>query len=309
MTWTAAQTPDLSGKHFVITGGNSGIGLECAAQLLAAGGQVTLACRNPDKAAAAEGELAVRVPGAQVATVALDLSDLASVATAVQTLRSRGERIHGLLNNAGIMAIPRMETQDGFEMQLGTNHLGHFALTLGLLDLIDDRVVNVSSQAHRGGRLHRDDLMLTRRYNRWAAYGQSKLANLLFTFGLHRRLKAAGVHRKVLACHPGYSATNLQGASARLTQSSLKERWWDFANGVAAQSAEKGAWPTTYAASMPAKSGTYWGPAGLGELWGPVTRVRCSKAAWDTDNQDWLWNESERLTGYTWEAAVAALQA
>ncbi len=308
MTWTAAQTPDLAGKHFVITGGNSGIGLECAAQLLAAGGRVTLACRNPDKAAAAEGQLGFRVPGAEVASVPLDLSDLASVAAAVATLRRRGERIYGLINNAGIMAIPRTETKDGFEMQLGTNHLGHFALTLGLLDLVDDRVVNVSSQAHRGGRLHRHDLMLVDRYNRWVAYGQSKLANLLFTFALHRRFAAAGVHRKVLACHPGYAATNLHGASARFTQSGVKERWWAFANGVAAQSAAKGAWPTTYAASMPAKSGTYWGPAGLAELWGPVTRVRCSKAAWDTDSQEWLWQESERLTGYTWDAVVSRLR-
>lgn len=307
MTWTAAQTPDLSGKHFVITGGNSGIGLESAAQLLAAGAQVTLACRNPTKAAAAEAQLEARVPGAGVKTVPLDLSDLSQVSAAVETLRSRGERIFGLINNAGIMAIPRMETADGFEMQLGTNHLGHFALTLGLLDLIDDRVVNVSSQAHRGGRLHRDDLMLVQGYNRWAAYGQSKLANLLFTFALHRRFQEAKLHRKVLACHPGYSATNLQGASARLAKSSLKERWWDFANGVAAQSAEKGAWPTTYAASMPAKSGTYWGPAGLGELWGPVTRVRCSKGAWNIDNQEWLWQESERLTGTDWGSTLARI--
>lgn len=305
MSWTAAQTPDCSGKHFLITGANSGIGLAAAEQILQAGGAVTMACRNPTKANAAKAALEAKVKGAQISILIVDLADLSSIEAAANTLHEQGQRFFALVNNAGIMAIPRRETADGFEMQLGTNHLGHFALTLRVLGLIDDRVVNVSSGAHRAGRLNKADLMHKSSYNRWTVYGQSKLANLLFTFALHRRLRAAGDTRKAVACHPGYSATNLQGVAAKMENSSVKERFWEALNSVVAQSADQGAWPTTYAATMPIRSGTYWGPTGIGEMWGPVTKVGTTKAARNEADQEWLWAESERLTGLTWEAARA----
>jgi len=304
MSWTGADTPDVSGKHFVITGGNSGIGLEAAVILARRGGHVTLACRNPKKAAAAQQRVQSSAPGARVDLLQLDLADLSSVRTAAAELHTRGHRVAALVNNAGVMAIPRRETADGFEMQLGTNHLGHFAWTLQVLDLVDERVVTVASVAHRMGRLRRDDLMFTRGYNKWLAYGQSKLANLLFTLGLEKRLRAAESAVKAVACHPGYASTNLQHVGPQMTGSGLMGGVMKLGNGLIAQSAEAGAWPTVFAATMPVDGGTYWGPDGLGEMRGRVGPAAVSRRARDAADQDALWAQSEALTGVSW-AGVA----
>lgn len=300
MSWTGADTPDVSGKHFVITGGNSGIGLEAAVILARRGGHVTLACRNPQKAEAAQQRVQAAAPDARVDLLQLDLADLSSIRAAAAELHARGDRITALVNNAGVMAIPPRKTADGFEMQLGTNHLGHFAWTLQVLDLVDDRVVNVSSVAHRTGRLRIDDLMFERRYNKWAVYGQSKLANLLFTFALDRRLRAAGSPLKAVACHSGYSSTNLQMVGPEMSGSGLMRSVMSAANNLVAQSAEAGSWPTVYAATMPVDGGTYWGPDGIGEMRGRVGPASVARQGRVEADQEALWAKSEALTGVRW---------
>jgi NAD(P)-dependent dehydrogenase (short-subunit alcohol dehydrogenase family) len=206
-----------------------------------------------------------------------------------------------LVNNAGVMAIPRRETADGFEMQFGTNHLGHFALTGLLLDTLlaapGARVVNVSSGGHRIGRIRFEDLQWERSYYKWFAYGQSKLANLLFTFELQRRADAARAKLLAVGCHPGYAATNLQAAGPRMRGSSGMESLWGTMNGMFAQSAAMGALPTLYAATSPeVHGGDYIGPNGVGELWGSPVTVKCSAAAKDPAVAAKLWDVSEQLT-------------
>jgi NAD(P)-dependent dehydrogenase (short-subunit alcohol dehydrogenase family) len=283
--WTADDVPDQSGRSFIVTGANSGLG-EATARLLAArGGRVVLACRNVDKGAAA----AARMTG-DVSVRRLDLADLASVrAFAEQT-----SPFDVLVNNAGVMAIPLRRTADGFEMQLGTNFLGHFALTVRLLPSIADRVVTVSSNAHRWGRIVLDDLNWERRrYRRWFAYGQSKLADLMFAYELDRRLRRAGSAVRSVAAHPGYAATELQSGTE-----SPGERIMALGNRLIAQSAERGALPLVYAATMPdVLGGGYWGPAGLAELTGHPTRVSSSRSSRNTGTAARLWTLAEELTG------------
>ena len=300
--WTTDDIPDQSERTFVITGANSGIGLEAARGLAGAGARVVLACRDLDKAARAEDSIRGDHPGATLESLALDLADLASVRAFAKTLGDRHAALNGLVNNAGVMAIPRRETADGFEMQLGTNHLGHFALTGLLLERLvvtpGSRVVNVASSAHRIGRINFDDLMGEKSYWRWAAYGQAKLANLLFHFELDRRLAAAGHPTAAVACHPGYAATNLQTVGAQMDESSFMEGIFRLGNQILAQDAAMGALPTLYAATSPdAKSGDYIGPDGFAEAWGHPTKVGCSSAARDRDDALRLWQISEELTG------------
>ena len=216
--WTVDQIPDQSGRVALVTGANSGLGLIAARELARAGARVVLACRNTDKGATALREITDQVPGAEAELAALDLASLESIRSFAQEFPKAHDGLDLLINNAGVMAPPRRTTKEGFELQFGTNHLGHFALT-GLLlgDLEgrrDARVVTVSSTAHRMGRINFDDLHGERRYRRWRAYGQSKLANLIFALELDRRLRAAGSTISSLAAHPGYAATNLQSASA-----------------------------------------------------------------------------------------------
>ncbi|MEA2123933.1 MAG: hypothetical protein QOI80_715, partial [Solirubrobacteraceae bacterium] len=217
MTWTAADIPDQSGRTAVVTGANSGLGLVTARELARAGARVVLACRNTDKGDEAAAQIRGDVAGAKVAVAKLDLGSLDSVRAFASGYTGD---LDLLINNAGVMAPPRKETADGFELQFGTNHLGHFALTAQLLARMEDRddarVVTLSSGAHRIGKIEFDDLQRERHYNRWRAYGQSKLANLLFALELDRRLRAAGSGVKSLAAHPGYAATNLQSAAAPL---------------------------------------------------------------------------------------------
>jgi NAD(P)-dependent dehydrogenase (short-subunit alcohol dehydrogenase family) len=286
--------PDQSGRTFVVTGANSGIGLSAARELAASGAHVVLAVRDTVK-----GEAAAAGLNGDPEVRALDLADLASVRAFAQGL---DRNIDVLINNAGVMATPHRTTADGFEMQLGTNHLGHFALTGLLLARIQDRVLTISSGAHRMGRINFDDLQSERSYRRWPAYGQSKLANLLFMYELQRRLDAAGSPLRSVAAHPGWAATNLQ-----FHTESFQDRIMGLVNRIFAQSGEQGAWPTLYAATTPdLPGGSYVGPDGFLEQRGNPKLVGSSAAARDDDTARRLWEVSEALTGVRYEFGVAA---
>ena len=299
--WTADDMADLSGKTIVVTGGNSGIGYEAALEFARKRADVIIACRDLGKARTAAAQISASSPGARVEVMELDLSNLASVRSFADAFHRGRPALHVLCNNAGVMAIPYRQTVDGFEMQFGTNHLGHFALTGLLLDrlLATDgaRVVNVSSGAHRMGKIRFDDLQWHNGYRKWMAYGQSKLANLLFTFELQRRADAAGAKLVSVACHPGYAATNLQAAGPRMQGSTMLESLFSLGNSLLAQSAAMGALPTEYAAVAPdVHGGDYIGPDGIGEMWGHPVKVGCSAAARDTAAGARLWEMSEQLT-------------
>lgn len=285
--------PDQSGRHIVITGGNSGIGLEAARMLAGAGARITLAVRDM-----AKGDRAAAEIGASVDVRALDLSRLDSVRAFAAATR---EPVDVLVNNAGVMAVPFARTADGFELQFGTNHLGPFALTNLLLPQITDRVVTVSSGAHRMGRIDLDDLNWERRsYRRWEAYGQSKLANLLFTLELERRLTASGSPVRALAAHPGYSATNLQFHYGN----PVVDRFMAVLNRVVGQSAAMGALPTLYAVTQDLPGASYVGPDGRNEIRGHPTLVGRSAAASDLTVAERLWAASEELTGVRFPAGL-----
>ena len=292
--WTAADLPSQEGRVFIITGANSGIGLPTARALGKAGAHVVLAVRD-----VARGETAAAsVPGDREVRH-LDLADLASVRAFAEAWQGD---IDVLINNAGVMRTPERRTVDGFELQVGTNHLGHFAMTNLLLPQLTDRVVTVSSNAHRGGSISLDDLnWQQRRYQRWGAYQQSKLANLLFTLELERRLTAANSPVRALAAHPGYAATNLQFRSER----GLEDRVMGLSNRLFAQSDEAGAWPTLFAASQDLPGGGYVGPDGLAEQRGHPTLVGRTSAASDVEMAKRLWALSEELTGVQFPLAIA----
>ena len=297
--WTAAQLPDLSGKLFVITGGNSGIGFDAARHLGRAGADLVLACRNTGKAEDAIRQL--RAEGSSsVEAVKLDLSDLGSVNTAAGELRQNYKKIDGLLNNAGIMQTPKQRTKDGFEMQLGTNHLGHFLLTgllIGLINAAKGRVVTVSSVAHLQGVINFDDLMFDQGYTPSKAYSQSKIANLMFALELDRRLNAAGMSAVSLACHPGYTSTNLitTGPTGPL------RLLYRLVTPLLAQPGPAGALPTVLcAAGAEAKRGGYYGPQHLGGLRGPISDAAVSERARDPSAQKRLWEVSETLVEHKW---------
>jgi NAD(P)-dependent dehydrogenase (short-subunit alcohol dehydrogenase family) len=286
----------------VVTGANSGLGLATARELARAGARVVMACRNLEKGEAAKRDIEAAVPGAALALEQLDLSSLDSVRAFAGRL---DESLDLLINNAGVMAPPRGETADGFELQFGTNHLGHFALTGLLIGSMegreDPRVVTLSSTAHKTGRIAFDNLGGERHYFRWRAYGQSKLANLLFALELDRRLRAWGSKVKSMAAHPGYAATNLQFAAPPLVDQ-LAMR---VGNAVIAQSEEMGALPTLYAATAPGVAGgTYVGPDGLFEQRGHPKPVSPNRAARDEDVARRLWEVSEQMTGVRFEVSV-----
>jgi NAD(P)-dependent dehydrogenase (short-subunit alcohol dehydrogenase family) len=290
-----------------VTGANSGLGLATARALARARARVVLACRNLDKGEAAVREIEAAVSQPQLELEQLDLSSLDSVRAFAERFRAGHDGLDLLINNAGVMATPRRRTSDGFELQLGTNHLGHFALTGLLIGAMegrgDPRVVTLSSQAHRTGRIAFDNLGGERHYFRWRAYGQSKLANLLFALELDRRLRAAGSGVKSMAAHPGYAATNLQQAGPP----SIDALFMRVTNAVLAQSAEMGALPELYAATAPGlESGTYVGPDGIGEQRGHPKRVSPSRAARDEEVARRLWEVSEELTGVRFGLAPSA---
>jgi NAD(P)-dependent dehydrogenase (short-subunit alcohol dehydrogenase family) len=294
--WTAADLPGLDGRTFVVTGANSGIGLAASRALARAGARVVLAVRDTERgdaaAAGIEGDTEVR---------RLDLADLASVREFAEAWEGP---IDVLVNNAGVMAVPEGRTKDGFEMQIGTNHLGPFALTNLLLPHVGDRVVTIASGAHRTPRsLDLDDLNWQRRsYQRWQAYGQSKLSNLLFTLELQRRLVESGSELRAVAAHPGYAATNLQSRTGNWLQNAVM---W-VGNKVIAQSEEMGALPTLYAATQDIPGAAYVGPDGFQEGRGHPKLVGRSSLASDEESARRLWELSEELTGVSFPFAPAA---
>lgn len=286
--WTTANIPDMASKVIIITGANSGIGYEAARALARQNAQVVIACRNLDKGNNAYRQIREEFPEAAVDLIQLDLADLASVREFVDTFKSRYDRLDLLINNAGVMALPRRyETADGFEMQFGTNHLGHFALTGLLIDLIQAtpgaRVVNVSSTASSMGQMDFDNLNSERTYSRWGAYGRSKLANLLFTLELQRRFDAAGMDALAVSAHPGWTATNLQRGVIR------------FISKIVAQNVEMGALTTLRAAiDDAAQGGDYYGPEN-GSRGYPI-KVRAVQRAYNKADALKLWEISEELT-------------
>jgi NAD(P)-dependent dehydrogenase (short-subunit alcohol dehydrogenase family) len=309
--WTARDIPPQHGRTVVVTGANSGLGYMTALELARAGAHVVLACRDPRRGEAARAALTRQVPAASVDLRRLDLASLTSVREFAEALRRDHPRLDVLINNAGIMAIPRQLTDDGFERQLGTNHLGHFALTglllPALLPVAGSRVVTVSSGAHKTGRMNFDDLMGERSYRRWVAYSQSKLANLLFAFELHRRLTSAGAATISVAAHPGYAATNLQHVGPRIDGNRLAAAAMSIGNRLLAQSDEMGALPQLYAATSPdVAGGDYLGPDGLLEQRGHPRKVSATRAARDEAAAARLWSISEDLTGVTFPVAGPA---
>lgn len=297
--WKPSQLADLSGKVYVITGGNSGIGLEAAKMLAAAGGDIIIACRNPDKAKHAQSEIA-KMSKAKVETLTLDLASLTSVRKAAEELRSRVSKIDGLINNAGIMQTPEQRTVDGLEMQLGTNHMGHFLWTALLFDLVEaasGRIVVVSSVAHKFGKINFNDLMSEKSYSATMAYCQSKLANLTFAMDLDKKLKAKNSTVSVYACHPGYSATNLQSTGPAGILNSI----YKVLNAVVAQPMYNGAIPTVLcAAGQEAKPGAYYGPQHFGEARGPVSDAEVYPKALDKNIAEQLWQASEKYVNFKW---------
>jgi NAD(P)-dependent dehydrogenase (short-subunit alcohol dehydrogenase family) len=292
---SASEIPDQTGRTAVITGANSGIGRAAAAALAARGAHVVLAVRNLEK-----GRAAAATMGGSTEVRQLDLASLESVRAFAAAWDAP---IDMLINNAGIMIPPLSRTADGFELQFGTNHLGHFALTNLLLGHVTDRVVTVSSIAHRQGGIDFGDLNWERRtYRRWPAYGQSKLANLLFTLELQRRLTEAGSPVEATAAHPGYASTNLQSHSGN----ALAAIFMQIGNRVIAQSEESGALPTLFAAVADIPGGSFVGPSRMGGQRGPAALCGRSRAAIDEDVARRLWSVSEELTGVSFPLTVAA---
>lgn len=284
MAWSTADIPDQTGRTFVVTGANSGLGEQTTRALVAAGATVVMACRNLSTAEPIAAELGDRARVAQ-----LDLADLASV----RDFASRVDVVDVLINNAGVMAVPQRRTADGFEMQMGTNHLGHFALTGHLLGKVTDRVVSLSSFMHQAGRIDLGDLNWTKRkYRRWNAYGDSKMANLMFGKELARRLELAGSPVTSMIAHPGYADTGLQGHT-----DSLMDHVMAVGNKLPiAQSAAAGALPTLFAATSPdAASGLFYGPKYT--LVGPPTVSGYNRRANNQGTRNGLWDLSEQLTG------------
>ena len=299
--WTAADVPDQSGRVAIVTGSNTGIGYEAAAVLADKGAHVVLAVRNLDKGKEAAARIAAKTSNGDVTLRELDLSSLDSVRKAADDLRAAYPRIDLLINNAGVMYTPKATTKDGFELQFGTNHLGHFALTGQLLDNLlpveGSRVVTISSLGHRIlAKIHFDDLQWERSYNRVRAYGQAKLANLLFTYELARRLANKGAPTIAVAAHPGGSNTELTRNLPGLIKAPAEFLW-----GLMAQDADMGALPTLRAATDPdVRDGQYYGPDGFGEQRGHPKLVQSSKQSHDEELQRRLWSVSEELTGVTY---------
>jgi NAD(P)-dependent dehydrogenase (short-subunit alcohol dehydrogenase family) len=302
--WTAAQIPDLTGKIAIVTGANSGLGFHTARELAAHGAHVVLACRGREKTEAAMAQIRASVPAAKLEFMALDLADLDSIAAFASAFKAKHKALHILHNNAGVMALPLVRTRQGFEMQVGTNHLGHFALTGRLLDLLlatpGARVITTASMAHTWTRgVDLEDMNWERKpYKKWDAYGKTKLSNLLFAFEFNRRLKKSGAGLLSLAAHPGYAATNLQAAGPVMERSWFGGVMMKVGNVLLAQPAEMGALPQLYAATMPdVQGGEYYGPNQWRGNRGYPTRVGSSRASRDEAVARDLWAASEKLTG------------
>jgi NAD(P)-dependent dehydrogenase (short-subunit alcohol dehydrogenase family) len=297
--WTTADIPDLEGKRAIVTGANSGIGFHTALHLAEHGAAVVIACRSPERGGAALDRLMAEVPKGEFTLASLDLADLSSVRSFAAEQAKGGLDL--LVNNAGVMAIPQATTADGFEMQIGTNHLGHFALTglllPALLEREGARVVTVTSFASWLGKINFDDLQGSSKYGKWRAYGQAKLANLLFAKELNRRVPAI----RSVAAHPGYASTNLTGSSAQLSGSRLERLYYSLGGSLLAQSAAAGALPTLYAATdSRAEGGETYGPRGPFAMRGRPTKVRMTPRGNNPQVAARLWDVSAELTGVSY---------
>jgi protochlorophyllide reductase len=304
--WTSADINDLSGRVAVVTGANSGLGFETSAALAAHGARVVMAGRNADRLEQAMSDIRLRSPAASVEPLIVDLASLSSIRDAAADLLVTHPKIDLLVDNAGVMAIPRADTVDGFETQFGTNHLGHFALTGLLLPAMisttHSRVVVITSKARHIGRIDLDDLHGRKRYGRWAAYGQSKLSNLIFALELERRLRAAHTETIALAAHPGYAATNLQTGS-----SWYQNAYYAIGNILFAQSAAAGAWPQLYAATASGvHGGELYGPSQSGGMRGYPKRDKIEARARNTDVARRLWEASVAATGVSYDSLSGA---
>ena len=304
--WSRDDLPAMDGRTVIVTGANSGLGFEAARAFAKVGARVVMACRNTDRGEDARREVRREGVAGDLAVRELDLADLDSV-------RGFAEGVDGsvdvLCNNAGVMAVPRSETADGFETQFGVNHLGHFALTGLLLDRLAGgaRVVTQSSGLHENGEMDFDDLQGERDYDKWDAYARSKLANVLFGYELDRRLERSGIDAASVVCHPGYAATNLQVRGPEAEGSRLRVLAMKAANALVAQSADRGVLPMLYAATQPSLSGgEYVGPGGFGNMRGAPTVQESSPASYDRADAERLWDVSEELTGvrYDFEGAT-----
>ncbi|MGB1207119.1 MAG: oxidoreductase [Chitinophagales bacterium] len=299
--WTTNQIPELHGKVVIVTGANSGLGYFTTQELARQGATVVMACRNQQKAKSAMIHIHKEVPKARLNFIRLDLASLKSVKSFAKEFKLAFGQLNILCNNAGIMAIPRRETEDGFEMQFGTNHLGHFALTALLINMLrktpKSRIINVSSIVHRFGKMNFEDLNSEKSYQKWTAYGQSKLANILFTLELQRRLTEVNSDTLCIAAHPGYAATNLQGVGPKMTNSKMGESINAWANKLLAQSAEMGALPSLYAAThSPILGGNLYGPHKLWNTRGYPVLNHISKQGRVPADGKQLWEMSEALT-------------
>ena len=305
--WTADEMPSMDGQTVVVTGANSGLGYEGTVAFADAGATVVMACRDQDRGQRAASEIRHVTDGGRVEVRVCDLADLDSVGAFAEEVNSAYDGIDILCNNAGVMAIPRRETGDGFEMQLGVNHLGHFALTGHLLPALrasegDSRVVTQSSEAHTAGEMDFDDLQSERSYGKWAAYGRSKLANLLFAYELQRRLADHAIDVRSVACHPGYADTDLQFRGPREMGSSVRMGVMKVANALFGQSARRGALPMLYAATAgDVTGGEYVGPDGLFSMRGAPEFQQSNAASNDEVDATRLWTVSEELTGVSYE--------
>lgn len=299
--WTENNIPDLQGKTAVITGANSGLGYETARALASKGATVILACRNLDKGQQAVAAIQQHAPHATLELMPLNLADLGDVRRFAHAYTQKFDQLHLLINNAGVMATPYRETADGFEMQFGTNHLGHFALTGHLLPLLlatpNARIVTVSSGMHWQGHINFDDINGRKSYAPFPAYSQSKLANLLFAYELQRKLQSHNHTTISVAAHPGYAATNLQSTSgSRLLAWLLR-----FTNRFMAQSQAMGALPQLYAATAAdVQGGDYFGPNGFYEARGYPVKVKSSSASHNQETAVRLWQLSEEMTAVTY---------
>ena len=299
MKWTKENIPDITGKVIIVTGGNSGIGFEAAKEFARKGAKTILACRNLDKAKKAAEKIKKKIPDALIEIIRLDLADLDSVQKFTKEFKEKYDRLDILVNNAGIMMVPYRKTVDGFESQVGTNHLGHFALTGLLFDILTktagSRVVNVSSNGHKFGDTDFSKFTFDKckEYSRMNAYGRSKLANILFTYELDRRFKNASIDAISVAAHPGISNTNLANHMAGWFAPLMK-----LLSSFMLQSAAKGALPTIRAAVDPeVKGGEYYGPRGKNEFRGYPVRVESSAVSHNEKDAKKLWEISEKLTG------------
>jgi NAD(P)-dependent dehydrogenase (short-subunit alcohol dehydrogenase family) len=296
--WSLEQVPDLTGKVIIVTGANSGLGFEATKVFAKNNATVVMACRNLERANASIQKIKEEIPNANLHLIQLDLSDLSTVDTFVESFKKSYSKLDVLLNNAGIMAIPYQLTKDGFETQNGVNHLGHFVLTSKLFDVLkstkNSRIVNVASMAHKFGKMDFDNYLFEKgKYSKWRSYGRSKLSNLLFTYELDRRIKEQNIDIKVFAAHPGVSSTEL----GRYSKAGKLSTFFTNIGFSFAQPQSKGALPEIRACvEEDAVSGTYFGPSGFMELKGRAVIVKSNKRSHSLDDAKKLWDVSETLT-------------